>query len=58
LVEESIMADHGRTHRRRTMPDGTVFDLTAYDEWNVLISFRVLSHGEHQFIDFKFYDPN
>jgi hypothetical protein len=40
------------------MPDGTVFDLTAYDEWNVLISFRMLSNGEPQFIDFKIYEPN
>lgn len=58
LVEESILSDQGRIHSRRTMPDGTVFDLTAYDEWDVLLSFRILPNGEPQFIDFKFYDPN
>jgi hypothetical protein len=57
LVEESILSDQGRTHRRRTMPDGTIFDLTAYDEWDVLISFRIIATAEPQLIDFKFYDP-
>jgi hypothetical protein len=34
------------------MPDGTEIDLTAYDEWNVLLSFRRLRNGEIEFIDF------
>ena len=58
MVEESILSDRGRTHSRRTMPDGTVFDFTAYDEWDVLLSFHVLSNAEIQFIDFKFYGPS
>jgi hypothetical protein len=36
--------------------DGTVFDLTAYDEFAVLVSFRVLDDGATEFIDFKIYD--
>jgi hypothetical protein len=36
--------------------DGTVFDLTAYDEFAVLVSFRVLGDGATEFIDFKIYD--
>ena len=57
LVEESVLADVGRQHRRRTMPDGTTFDLTVYDEWNVLLSFRTLDSGLLEFVDFKFYEP-
>ncbi|HEY8632742.1 MAG TPA: hypothetical protein VIL50_06265 [Candidatus Limnocylindrales bacterium] len=34
------------------MPDGTEFDITAYDEWGVLLSFRRLTDGQPQFIDF------
>jgi hypothetical protein len=52
LVEESILSDLGRTHRRRVMPDGTEIDLTAYDDWSVLLSFRRLSTGQIEFIDF------
>ncbi len=55
LVEESILSDRGRTHSRRTLPDGTVFDLTAYDEWGVMISFRVVN-GTPEFIDFRIFD--
>lgn len=40
------------------MPDGTVFDLTAYDDWDVLLSFRILPNGLPQFIDFRVYEPN
>jgi hypothetical protein len=57
LVEESILADTARTHRRRKLADGTVFDLTAYDEFGVLVSFRLRSNEDIQFIDFKIYDP-
>jgi len=55
LVEESILADRTRTHARRSMRDGTTFDLTAYDEFDVLVSFRVDTDGRPQFIDFRFY---
>jgi hypothetical protein len=34
------------------MPDGTEIDLTAYDDWSVLLSFRRLSTGQIEFIDF------
>jgi hypothetical protein len=34
------------------MPDGTEFDVTAYDEWGVLLSFRRMTDGQPQFIDF------
>jgi hypothetical protein len=57
LVEESVLADRGRTHARRTMPDGTTFDMTAYDEFDVLVSFRTEREGGLLFIDFRFYDP-
>jgi len=38
------------------MPDGTTFDMTAYDEFDVLISFRDEPAGSLLFIDFKVYD--
>ena len=47
-----MLSDIGRTHRRRIMPAGTEIDLTAYDDWNVLLSFRRLQSGLVQFIDF------
>ena len=37
------------------MPDGTTFDLTAYDEFDVLLSFRTGVDGRPQFIDFRFF---
>ena len=40
------------------MPDGTEIDLTAYDEWHVLLSFRRLASGEVQFIDFVLFEPD
>jgi len=52
LVEESILADVDRAHRRRLMPDGTEFDLTAYDDLGVLLSFRRGTDGKPQFLDF------
>ena len=58
LVEDSIVADRNRTHARRTLEDGTEFDLTAYDEWNVLVSFERLEDGTPWFLDFKIYEPN
>jgi hypothetical protein len=57
LVEESVLADRARRHARRTMPDGTTFDMTAYDEFDVLVSFRVEPDRRLMFIDFRFYDP-
>jgi hypothetical protein len=35
-----------------------VFDLTAYDEWDVMLPFRILPNQKLQFIDFKIYGPN
>jgi hypothetical protein len=58
LIEESILSDHARTHSRRTMSDGTTFDLSAYDEWGVLISFRVTPSGEIQFIDLRIFESD
>lgn len=57
LAEESVLADRGRTHARRTMADGTVFDLTAYDEFDVGLTFRPLDDGRFQFIDMVVYEP-
>jgi len=34
------------------MPDGTEFDLTAYDDLGVLLSFRRGTDGKPQFLDF------
>jgi hypothetical protein len=56
LVEESILADLARAHSRRTLKDGTEFDLSAYDEWGVLIAFRRQGDGGVEFIDFLFFD--
>jgi hypothetical protein len=56
LVEESILADLARAHSRRTLKDGTEFDLSAYDEWGVLIAFRRQVDGRVEFIDFVFFD--
>jgi hypothetical protein len=57
LAEESVIADRRRTHARRSLSDGTTFDLTAYDEFDVLLSFRILVSGEVEFIDFRLFDP-
>jgi hypothetical protein len=55
LAEESILTDLGREHSRRMLPDGTTVDLTVYDEFDILLSFRTRADGETQFIDHKFY---
>lgn len=39
------------------MDDGTTFDLTAYDAFDVLLSFRDGDHGEPQFIDVAVFEP-
>jgi|GEM_PF-3788310 hypothetical protein len=56
LVEESVLADRGRTHARRTRLDGTTLDMTAYDEFDVLVTFRVEPGRGLLSIDFMFYD--
>ena len=56
LAEEHILADRSRTHARRVLNDGSVFDLTAYDEFGVLLSFRESPDGRREFIDFVFYE--
>ncbi len=38
------------------MPDGTTFDLTAYDEFDALLSFRLRPDGTPEFIDFRFFE--
>ena len=38
------------------MRDGTTFDLTAYDEFDVLLSFRESIDGPPEFIDFVFFE--
>ena len=38
------------------MRDGTTFDLTAYDEFEVLVSFREAADGMPEFIDFRFFE--
>jgi hypothetical protein len=38
------------------MRDGTTFDLTAYDEFDVLLSFREAPDGGPEFIDFRFFE--
>lgn len=55
LVEESILSDLDRAHARRTLADGTTFDLTAFDEFGVLISYRSALGDQIEFIDFRFY---
>lgn len=55
LVEESILSDRDRVHARRTLADGTTFDLTAFDEFGVLVSYRSGSDDQVEFIDFRFY---
>jgi hypothetical protein len=34
VAEEFVLADTARTHARRTLTDGTVFDLAAYHEFD------------------------
>ena len=62
LAEESIISDlaragPARSHSRRVLSDGTMFDLTVYDELNVMLTFRMLDSERPQFLDFRFYDP-
>jgi hypothetical protein len=52
LAEEAILSDRDRTHARRELADGTVLDLTVYDEFGVLFTFRELPSGERQFLDY------
>jgi hypothetical protein len=39
------------------MDDGTIVDLTAYDEFDVLLTFRMLPSRLPQFLDVLVYDP-
>lgn len=55
LAEESVLADRSRSHARRALDDGTTFDLTAYDEFGVLLTFRTRNDGRAEFIDFRIY---
>ncbi|MGH7485337.1 MAG: hypothetical protein ACREMY_06975 [bacterium] len=52
-----MLADLGRQHSRRELSDGTILDLTTYDEFDVLFTFHVLPNGATEFIDFRFFDP-
>jgi hypothetical protein len=56
LAEDSILADTSRTHARRTLADGTTVDLTAYDEFDVGLTFHDRD-GRPEFIDFVIYEP-
>lgn len=38
------------------MPDGTTFDMTAYREFDVLVSYRDRPESGPLFIDFRFAD--
>lgn len=55
LAEEHVLADRSRTHARRVLADGSVFDMTAYDEFGVLLSSRETPDGHREFIDFRFF---
>jgi hypothetical protein len=57
LAEESILADVSRMHARRTLPDGTTLDLTAYDEFDVALTFHD-REGRPEFIDFLIFEPS
>jgi hypothetical protein len=57
LAEEHVLADHRRTHGRRSMPDGTTFDMSAYDDFDVLLAFRDRADGTPEFVDFRIYEP-
>jgi len=56
LAEEFVLADTARTHARRTLDDGTVFDLTAYEEFDVGLTFRWLDERP-QFLDMVIFGP-
>lgn len=51
LVEETILSDQVGSFRR-TLPDGTVVDLSSYDEFGLIVSFQPAPDGDHEFIDF------
>jgi hypothetical protein len=55
LAEESILADRSRTHARRSLRDGTTVDLTAYDDFNVVLTFHDPAGRGIEFIDFVIY---
>jgi len=57
LAEDSVLADLGRTHARRTLADGTTLDMTAYREFDVLLTFWTAPDGRTQFLDFRLYEP-
>jgi hypothetical protein len=50
------LADLARTHARRSLADGTIFGLTAYDEFDVGLTFHEGADGRPEFIDFAIFD--
>lgn len=52
LVEESIIVDAEGTHRRRLGPNGTVIDLSAYDEFGLLVSYLPDGPDGPEFVEF------
>jgi hypothetical protein len=51
IVEETVLSDPiGST--RRTLADGTIVDMSSYDEFGLMVTFEPMPEGNHRFIDF------
>jgi hypothetical protein len=51
IVEETVLTDPIGAFRRK-LPDGTIVDLSSYDEYGLIVTFEPMPDGNHLFIDF------
>jgi hypothetical protein len=51
IVEETVLSDPMGAFRRQ-LDDGTVVDLSSYDEYGLIVTFEPMPDGNHRFIDF------
>jgi hypothetical protein len=55
LIEEAILADPLGPALRQEGPNGTVIDLSGYDEFGLLVAFRLLP-GAVEFVALAVWD--
>jgi hypothetical protein len=56
LVEESILSDPARTHGGRTLEDGSILDVTALNEFGIVLIFRRREDRSIEFTEGVFQD--
>jgi hypothetical protein len=55
VVEDSVLTDPVGTFRR-VLEDGTIVDLSSFDEFGIVVAFEQMPDGRHRFIDFALAD--